>query len=111
MPNGRTGGFAVTRSELERLLKGLSSDAPIGKRFHPCIAPVSASELSGMLETHPVDSIGIEEQGYGSSYIIHLEINFDKHEEHLERFVGVFSDSPLYQHLRQLRLQSVKKDE
>lgn len=64
-----------------------------------------------MLETHPADSIGIEEQDYGSSYIIHLEINFDKHEEHFERFVGVFSDSPIYQHLRQLGLQSSKKEE
>lgn len=111
MPNGRTGGFAVTRSELERLLKGVSSDALIGKRFHPRTTPVSASELGGMLETHPVDPIGIEEQNCGSSFIIHLEIEFDKHEEHLERFVWVFNDSPLYQHLQQLRLQSLKREE
>jgi hypothetical protein len=111
MPNGRTGGFAVTRRELERPLEKLSSDAPIGMRFHPRPSPVTVSELIQMLETHPVDSIGIEEQNHGSFYIIHLDINFEKKQTRLERFVGVSDNSPLYGHLRQLRLQSLKKEE
>jgi len=52
MPNGRTGGFAVTRSELEHLLKGLPSDVLIGMSgdsLNP--RRVSVSELSVMLES------------------------------------------------------------
>jgi hypothetical protein len=59
-----------------------------------------------MLEKHPVDKIGIEEQGHGSFFIIHLEINFDRGEKHFERMVLVSKDSLLHELLKQLRLQS-----
>ena len=110
MPNGRTGGFAVTRSDLEHLLKGIPSDVLVGISGGSRNARrVSVSEISGMLETHPVDKVGIEDQDHGSWFIIHLENNFDVSENHLERMVSVFQDSPLHELLKQL--QSSKSED
>lgn len=109
MPNGRTDGFGVTRNEFERLLKGVSSDTAIGMRVHPDIGSVSASELNEMLKTHPEDLIGIEEQDFGSFYILHFELHFNKNEDHFERFVIVSRGTPLYEDLRQLHFQYLKR--
>lgn len=68
MPNGRTGGFYLEPSELERLLSRLAGDVVVGKTLRE---PVTASAMMQRLGKLERDRIPIEEQD-NSWYIVHF---------------------------------------
>jgi len=60
MPNGRSGGFYLKRSELEQLLSQCQGEAEVAKK--PREGFVTASELTLVLNRLKDDSILVEEQ-------------------------------------------------
>jgi hypothetical protein len=89
MPNGRSGGFYLKRSELEQLLSQYQGEAEVAKK--PRKGFVTASELTLVLNRLKDDSILVEEQDY-SWYIMQFSEFAD--------WVMVDSKSPLYFGLR-----------
>lgn len=90
MPNGRSGGFALTGIDFERLLLSVPPATVIGTWFTGS-GPVSAAEADDIRKRHPGQSLGVEEQD-GSDYIIHLGGT--------GTWIAVWPDTPLYLGLR-----------
>ena len=100
MPNGRTGGFPIEVTTLQRLLGAIASEAVLG---HVITGPrqrtpAKASDIARLVDQCQEERVGVEEQ-HGDSYIIHLA------DEPALVWVEVERESPLFQDLRQLHRQ------
>jgi hypothetical protein len=74
MPNGRSGGFPLEKTELKRLLGVMSSDALLGHMVDvpsKRILPVTTIQIAQLVNECGSDLVAVEEQD-GNSYIIHL---------------------------------------
>jgi hypothetical protein len=74
MPNGRSGGFPLDKSELKRLVSQASVELPStmlidesGRRPRE----TDSNELLNLIEKCPSEWVAVEEQDH-SAYIIHL---------------------------------------
>ena len=101
MPNGRSGGFAVWSSELERLLATISPATVVGRPFEAearrrVVSAEAAlrllKELTAHKEPHEGRTVGVEEQDH-AYYIAHLGGT--------ETWVVVENDSPLFEQFRE----------
>jgi hypothetical protein len=90
VPNGRSGGFAIKRIDLEQLLLSVPPVTVIGMRFAQPGA-VSAAEASHALKDNPGESVGVEEQDH-MDYIIHVG--------RTNTWIVVTPETPLYTELR-----------
>ncbi|MBM2812791.1 MAG: hypothetical protein HW416_3550 [Chloroflexi bacterium] len=90
MPNGRSGGFAIKRIDLEQLLLSVPPVTVIGTWFARS-GPVSAAEASHALKDKSGESLGVEEQDH-LDYIIHVGGT--------ETWIYVTPDTALYAELR-----------
>jgi hypothetical protein len=65
MPNGRSGGFCITRSQFQQLLEDLPKEASIGTSFgaddDSCVSVAQALVLVGQ---HKEQNIGVEEDDH-----------------------------------------------
>ena len=95
MPNGRSGGFAITRIDLEYLLSSLPPATIVGTSFI-LLRSVSAVEAIRALNDHPKESVGVEEQDQ-ADYIIHAGGT--------NTWIVVTPDKPIYSRLRQQHRQ------
>jgi hypothetical protein len=69
MPNGRSSGFVVSKTDLAAALTAVSGANAIGAIVHNrTVADVDASEVSGFLQSHALDVVAVEEQ-HRDSYI------------------------------------------
>jgi hypothetical protein len=87
MPNGYTGGFAISKSELQRLLEGLESNREVGQRFYPERLAITVQQLDEMAERQHSDTFSVEEQ-YHSFYTIFIS-------HALEDCVAIPESSPI----------------
>ena len=94
MPNGRSGGFRLTRTTLEQLLYPYADDELVGKTLEK---PVTASEMRGALFESGREEVMIEEQDH-SWYIVHLP-----------EWITVGAESPLFEGFRQHHLDWQKQ--
>lgn len=90
MPNGRSGGFAIKRIDLEQLLLSVPPVTVIGMRFSGS-GTVTAAEASHALQNNHGESLGVEEQDQ-LDYIIHVGGT--------ATWIVVTPDTPLYTELR-----------
>ena len=95
MPNGRSGGFRLKRSVLLQLLGESADDQAVGKTLK---TPVTVAALKAALEQGKND-VMVEEQDH-SWYILHLQ-----------EWVTVGADSPLFWGLRQHHAETLKRPE
>jgi hypothetical protein len=99
MPNGRSGGFVISKTDLAAALTAVSGAIAIGAVVrNRAGADVDASEVSGFLQGHPLDVVAVEEQ-HRNSYIIHLG--------ETATWVTVSSRSPLFAELKRRHVQYV----
>src|SRR3954469_11616443 len=82
MPNGRSGGFSIRKSDLQRLLNGLTDHAIVGQTLAALIsarrlsvpaAGIDAVILTELLSTFRPEKVWVEEQDH-AYYIIHLDL-------------------------------------
>jgi hypothetical protein len=105
MPNGRSGGFGISKEDFERVLSALPANAVVGRSMASGVV-IDVSTAGRMVSDYPDDLIAVEEQHY-SGYIIHLEpIEVDP--PNGEKWIIVWPESPLFedlkrQHARQRR--------
>jgi hypothetical protein len=91
MPNGRSCGFVISKTDLAAALTGVSGANAIGAIVHNrTAADVDASEVSGFLQSHLLDVVTVEEQ-HRDSYI---------HLGELNTWVSVRSESPRFAELK-----------
>jgi hypothetical protein len=112
MPNGRSGGFSISRYRLRELLEDLPRDASIGmtvaalshgRESSTSPAAVSAEAVAELVDRFQQEHVWIEEQDQ-SFYIVHLD-PFAYHgwgEPNPNLWIMVRSHSPLFEPLRQL---------
>jgi hypothetical protein len=101
MPNGRSGGFGLTKATLEQILCALPAIAVIGRST---VSPgVDVSAVLRMVSEYPGDVIGVEEQDY-RWYIMHLEPG-DVDPPNAEKWIMIGSESPLFKDLRREHLK------
>ena len=118
MPNCRSGGFGILRSELQLLLNSLVDHAVLG---HTLVALKNARHLSRpaagigstatieLLDSFRGDDVWVEEQD-NSLYVVHLDM--EAHEDgdpDPERWIIVNSDSPLFGPLRDFHQRERKR--
>jgi len=73
MPNGRSGGFVIERTDLRNLVRTFP-DETIVARIYPSIGasrPVGALEADRLVDECTSDRIAVEEQDH-VAYVIHL---------------------------------------
>ena len=90
MPNGRSGGFAITRVDLGQLLSSVPPAAIVGTWFAQT-GSVSAEEASRAVSGKAGESVGVEEQDQ-VDYIIHVGGT--------KTWIVVTPESPIYPELR-----------
>jgi hypothetical protein len=95
MPNGRSGGFVIEKTDLKHLVKGLPGATVVAKIVanHSRLRPADALEIARLVEECPYDRIAVEEQDH-KFYIIHLS-----NEPELV-WVMVASEAPIFLELR-----------
>jgi len=76
MPNGRSGAFAVTRSEVQQLVTGFESSTEIGVRLlsrdgRKTWLPMTVECLLELMQAQQSDGFFVDEQDH-TSYIIHF---------------------------------------
>jgi len=71
MPNGRSGGFAIKRIDLEELLRTVPDSTTVGTRFRGDFRAVTVAEVRRAIQADPRDQVGVEEQDH-VYYIVHL---------------------------------------
>jgi hypothetical protein len=108
MPNGRSGGFLMGKTELEGLLRAQREDSTIGRpvaqRPTASLTSTSTSISAGaairMLKEFKPDDVWVEEQDR-QYYIIHFDLHVeDAAEPNPYKWVIVGSESPLFDGLR-----------
>ena len=63
MPNGRSGGFVISKIDLAAALTAVSDATAIGAIIrNRAGADVKASAVSEFLQSHPLDVVAVEEQ-------------------------------------------------
>jgi len=92
MPNGRSGGFAIKRIDLEELLRSVPDSITVGNRFLSDFHAVTAAEVRRAIQTDPRDQVGVEEQDH-VYYIVHLGTD-------REDWFAVKPGTPLYTQFR-----------
>jgi hypothetical protein len=97
MPNGRSGGFLISRADLEQLLRDVPSDAEIGKTLS---SRVTTAEFIRMLRKQRKNEIVIEEQD-NAWYIVHLGV-------HLSAWITVDESSLVHSSFRKCHAQWVR---
>ena len=110
MPNGRSGGFLISKDQLEQLLKGLGDQPVLGHALanrvdwptsSPSWAEVDAAAARTMLSTFPGERVWVEEQDH-TYYILHLDHEVQEHgEPEAGKWIVVRSESPLFGPLRE----------
>jgi hypothetical protein len=89
MPNGRTGGFCITRPQFQQLLEALPKEASIGTSFgaddDSCVSVAQALVLLGQDNEQ---NVGVEED-YHSLYTAHVGA-------HARDWICIDETSPLY---------------
>jgi len=94
MPNGRSGGFPLEKTDLVRWISEISPTLEIGRVMtgkRP--QPATVADVAALLENCPHDRISAEEQDH-AFYILHV-----RNEPIVWVIVG--SESPLFRNLRQ----------
>jgi hypothetical protein len=73
MPNGRSGGFVITRADLKELVKAIPDDTVVGQMSvgSSPIRAVTAAEAIRFVEEYPHEGVAVEEQDH-TFYILHL---------------------------------------
>jgi hypothetical protein len=98
VPNGRSGGFIISKADLKQLLDALSDSAAKVIAHPPPSDPADVLEMVRRVGECPNDHIAVEEQHH-ASYVIHLT------NEPEPIWVSVLPDTPLFQELRQRHKQ------
>jgi hypothetical protein len=95
MPNGRSGGFVIEKTDLKHLIKALPGATVVAKiiAHRSTLRPADALEIARLVEECPYDRIAVEEQDH-KSYIIHLS-----NEPELV-WLMVASEAPIFLELR-----------
>jgi hypothetical protein len=96
MPNGRSGGFVIEKTDLKHLVEALPDGSVVAKIVTLSLPlwPADASEIARFVDECPNDRIAVEEQDH-KLYIIHLS-----NEPELI-WVAVSSETPLFSELCQ----------
>jgi hypothetical protein len=111
MPNGRSGGFLISRMQLELCLEALPDGAVVGRSVASFIPGIRASQSSpgvsvpgtmAMLDAFGSDRVWVEEQD-SSYYILHLDLEVhDSADPDPAKWITIQPDSPLFEALRQM---------
>jgi hypothetical protein len=100
MPNGRSGGFVIEKTDLENLVRTFPGGTVIARIYTSTAAsrPIDASETDRLLHECTNDRIAVEEQDH-LLYIIHL------HNEPEIIWLSVGAERPIFLELRQRHQQ------
>jgi hypothetical protein len=110
MPNGRSGGFGILRSELQQLLNSLVDHAVLGhtlaalinaRRLSRPAAGIGSTAAMELLDSFRGNEVWVEEQD-NSVYVVHLdnEVHEDGDPDP-QRWIIIPPDSPLFGPLRE----------
>jgi len=95
MPNGRSGGFIIEKTELKNLVGAFPSATVVATKVEfTRLRPLDALEAGRLIDECRNDRIAVEEQDH-TGYIVHLS-----NEPEIIWF-GVVPDSPIFLELRQ----------
>ena len=105
MPNGRSGGFFVSRVGFERLLQDLPSDTVVGTMD----SAVTVPEVQRVLDQQVGQrEIPIEEQD-NELYVVHLGVvDLRRGWDDIKTWLSVDESSPIYASLRQRHVDWIK---
>jgi hypothetical protein len=89
MPNGRSGGFIIEKTDLAGLVNAMPDSTGLTVAFGGnWPRPTDASEVVRLLESYPSDRLAVEKQDHGW-YIIHVS-------NQPVIWVTVFPESPIF---------------
>ena len=114
MPNGRSGGFLIQKTDLQQLLKevpghanvGLAITGPVDLRsLSPPWSDMDAVQLMSLAAAFPGRKVWVEEQ-HATEYVLHLDDEVEQPgASDTTKWVVIPPDSPLFGALRRCHLR------